>query len=123
MKIIYLVLLILFATGIIYAAETTKARVLDIGTLSADPNIHEAVYTVLKTKGISCSGLSTRKDGTITVLNPSSTEKITVAEIQKELDKIIAQQEIEKLITIEIRSLAIESLKKKGIIPADYKDK
>ncbi len=100
MRIVYIVLLMLFAAGIIYAAETKIDRPLDGGVaISADPNVHQAIYNVLKEKGISCSGLSTRKDGTVTVIGASSaTPVITAAEIQSAIDTIKAEQDIEKLI-------------------------
>ena len=105
----------------IYAAD----RPLDVGVaMSADPLVHEAVYAVLKSKNISCSGLSTRKDGTVTILNSSSDNPIiTVAEIQAEINKLVAEQDIEKLIQDEIRALSIQSLKDKGKIPHNWKDK
>jgi hypothetical protein len=97
-------------------------RPLDVGiSASADPDIHEAVYMVLKNKGISCDGLSTKKDGVITILNPSSTKAVSADEINTELAKIKQAKDYEALIQAEIRKLAIASLIKEGKIPADYK--
>ena len=106
-------------------AMAKQDRPLDVGVaISADPLVHEALYEVLKAKGISCSGLSTRKDGTVTIINSSfGMGAITVAEIQAEIDKIRAGQDIEVLIKKEIRKIAIEKLKKEGKIPQGYKDK
>ena len=126
MKILTVFLLIVFLAFSVQASEVKKAdRPLDVGVeLSADPNVHEAIYEVLKAKGISCSGLSTKKDGIVTIINSSSDEpKITVAEIQAEINKIKTEQDIEKMIQAEIRVLSIQSLKDKGKLDKDYKDK
>jgi hypothetical protein len=126
MRLFIITIFIILLCVCVQAQETKKAnRPLDIGVeLSADPNIHQAVYAVLEAKGISCTGLSTRKDGTVTVLQASDTKPlITAAEIQAEINKIKAAQDIEVLIADEMRELAIQSLKDKGKIDKNYKDK
>ena len=121
---LFLITVLLFGLLAI-PAIAGQDRPLDVGVaLSADPIVHEALYVVLKAKGISCSGLSTRKDGMVTILNSSSADpKITVKEIQDEIDKIKAGQDIEVLILKKIRNIAIDKLKKDGKIPQGYKDK
>ena len=90
--------------------------------MSANPNIHQAVYAVLEAKGMSCAGLSTKKDGTITIIKSSSADpKITVQEIQAEINKIKSAQDIEALIQAEIRAIAVKNLISQGKIPADSK--
>jgi hypothetical protein len=124
MKSLYLLIIIFFLCGIAIAQETVKVdRPLDVGVaISSDPLVHEAVYAVLRDKGISCSGLETKKDGTVTILNSSSAEpKITAAEIQTAIDDIKKAQEVEAKIQAEIRAIAIKSLVAKGEIPVDTK--
>lgn len=134
MKILTFFLLVIFLVVSVQAQEvkglggvgevSAKAdRPIDVGVeLSKDPYIHQAVYAVLEKKGVSCTGLSTKKDGTVTILQSSSDDpKITVAEIQAEIDKIKLAQEYEAKIEKRIRELAIADLKAKGEIPQDYK--
>jgi len=105
-----------------FAQEAVKVnKPVSVGELSADPNIHQAMYKVLAEKGISCTGLATKKDGTITILNASKADvKITAQELQVAVDKIKTEKEIQVKIEKRIRELATADLKAKGEIPKDY---
>lgn len=116
------VFLFLIVPCAIYGADKAD-RTLDLGAVSADANTHQAMYAVLKSKGISCEGLETTKEGYIRIIKASSTDPITPAEIQAELDKIKAASDIEVLIQSEVRVVAIQSLKDKGKLDKNYTDK
>jgi hypothetical protein len=94
---------------------------------AADKNTQQAIYNVLDKKGISCSGLETKQDGTVTVIGASDDPKITDADIQAELVNIKTAADNEALIQAEItavaRVTAIQSLKDKGKLDKTYIDK
>ena len=123
MRLFIISMLIIFFCVGVQAQEAKKAnRPLHVGIFaSANPDIHEAVYGVLKNKNITCDGLSTKKDGIITILNPSSTKPITAAEINVEIIKIRQAKNVEAKIQAEIRAMAIKSLVDKGKIPRETK--
>ncbi len=99
-------------------------RVLDVGTMKPDKNLHQAIYSVLKNKGISCSGLRTSKDTNEVIVIGASAETplISGAEIKVQLDKIKLDREIKEKIENKIRQLAIDKLKAEGQIPQDYRE-
>jgi hypothetical protein len=101
-----------------------KDRILDCGSLAKNKNLQPAIYRILKDKGVSCFGMTTKADGTVVVKNASADKpEITSSEIDAALKAIDAENDAEVLIQTEIRALAISNLKKNGKIPANYKDK
>jgi hypothetical protein len=94
---------------------------------AADPNVHQAIYNILSAKKISCSGLETKKDGTVTVKDASADVAITDADIQAELVNIKTAADNEALIQTEIvteaRAAAVAKLIKDGTLPKGYIDK
>lgn len=119
---ILLLIFLLCYAGVLRSADKVDKNI-DFGSaINTSPLTHPAVYDVLKAKGVSCEGLET-KDGYIRIINASADVTIAPSEIQAEIDKIKAEQDIEVLIQKEIRKLAIDNLKKEGKISVDYIDK
>jgi len=122
-KILFLILVI---PTLLLARPKRINRSLDVGSLKNAKHLHQAIYNILKKKNISCSGLTTTKEGKVIVKQASSsTPIITGAEIQAEINKINKKEAIERKISQKekdvLRKMAITELKKSGDIPLDYK--
>jgi hypothetical protein len=125
--IVTLIFLFLIVPCAIYAADKADKTVAVSKATAADKNTQQAIYNVLGKKGISCSGLETKKDGTVTVKDASADVAITDADIQAELVNIKTAADNEALIQTEIvteaRAAAVAKLIKDGTLPKGYIDK
>jgi hypothetical protein len=110
---------LLFLLLVTACAFAGTDMVIDIGSIPADISLHQAIYNLMKSKGVTCDGLVV-KDGKVTIINPSGQVQITAQDISDNITNIKNDDAIKLKIAKKIRQMAIDELKKKGEIPQDY---